>query len=94
MERGGTVLIFTAAGKDETLPVPINDIFWRSEVTITSSYAGSPQDHIEAMEKIRSRKISVHDMITHRFPLKDAGMGFKLVAEAGESIKVIIEPQK
>jgi L-iditol 2-dehydrogenase len=94
VERGGTVLIFTAAGKDETLPVPINDIFWRSEVTITSSYAGSPQDHIEAMEKIRSRKITVNDMITHRFPLKDAVQGFKLVAEAGESIKVIIEPQK
>jgi L-iditol 2-dehydrogenase len=94
VERGGTVLIFTAAGKDETLPVPINDIFWRSEVTITSSYAGSPQDHVEAMEKIRSRKITVHDMITHRFPLKEAVMGFKLVAEAGESIKVIVEPQK
>jgi L-iditol 2-dehydrogenase len=94
VERGGTVLIFTAAEKNETLPVPINDIFWRSEVTITSSYAGSPQDHVEAMEKIRSRKITVHDMITHRFPLKDAGQGFKLVAEAGESIKVIVEPQK
>ncbi len=94
VERGGTVLIFTAAGKDETLPVPINDIFWRSEVTITSSYAGSPQDHVEAMEKIRSRKVIVNDMITHRFPLKDAGKGFKHVEKAGESIKVIIEPQK
>jgi threonine dehydrogenase-like Zn-dependent dehydrogenase len=33
-------------------------------------------------------------MITHRFPLKDALAGFRLVAEAGESIKVIVEPQK
>jgi L-iditol 2-dehydrogenase len=94
VERGGTVLIFTAAGKSDTLPVPINDIFWRNEITILSSYAGSPQDHVEAMEKIRSRRITVHDMITHRFPLKDTVEGFRLVAGAGESIKVIIEPQK
>jgi threonine dehydrogenase-like Zn-dependent dehydrogenase len=33
-------------------------------------------------------------MITHRFPLKDTVEGFRLVAGAGESIKVIIEPQK
>jgi threonine dehydrogenase-like Zn-dependent dehydrogenase len=33
-------------------------------------------------------------MITHRFGLADVGKGFELVAKAGESIKVIIEPQK
>jgi len=94
VERGGTVLIFTAAGKDATLPVPTNEIFWRNEITIVSSYAGSPQDHIEALEKIRSRKVSVYDMITHRLPLAETSAGFKLVADAGDSIKVIIEPQK
>jgi L-iditol 2-dehydrogenase len=94
VDRGGTVLIFTAAGRDQRLPAPINDIFWRNEVTITSSYGGSPQDHVDAMEKLRSRKVAVQEMITHRFPLKDAGAGFRLVAEADESIKVIIEPQK
>jgi len=94
VERGGTVLIFSAAGKDAKFPVPINDIFWRNEVTITSSYAGSPSDHREALEKITSRKINVCDMITHRFSLAEAGEGFKLVVEARESIKVIIEPQK
>ncbi len=94
VERGGTVLIFAAAGKGVTLPVPINDIFWRNEVTITSSYAGSPDDHREALEKIASHKINVYDMITHRFGLAETGKGFKLVAEAKDSIKVIIEPQK
>ncbi|MCM8761322.1 MAG: zinc-dependent dehydrogenase [Candidatus Omnitrophica bacterium] len=94
VERGGTVLIFTAATKDAMMPVPINDIFWRNEVTVTSSYGGSPQDHIEAMEKIRSRKVSVYDMITHRLPLAETGRGFRLVAEAKDSMKVIIEPQK
>lgn len=94
VERGGTALIFAAAARDAVFPVPINDIFWRSEVTVMSSYAGSPADHIEALEKIASHKINVCDMITERLPLGQAGEGFKLTAEAGDSIKVIIEPQK
>ncbi|MDD5427687.1 MAG: alcohol dehydrogenase catalytic domain-containing protein [Candidatus Omnitrophica bacterium] len=93
VERGGTVLIFAAAEKDALFPVPINDIFWRNEVKIVSSYAGSPKDHIEALKKITSHKVNVYDMITNLFALKDTGLGFKLVAEAKDSIKVIIKPQ-
>jgi len=33
-------------------------------------------------------------MITHRLSLAETGLGFRLVAEAGESIKVIIEPHR
>lgn len=94
VERGGTALFFAAAGKDARIQVPINDIFWRNEVTLTSSYAGSPADHIEALKKIASRKIDVCDMITHKLPLAETVKGFKLVAEGKESIKVIIEPQR
>ncbi len=94
VERGGTVLIFSAAEKDSLFSVPINDIFWRNEVTITSSYAGSPKDHAEALKKIGSKKVNVYDMITHRFGLKDTIEGFRLVSEAKGSIKVIIQPQK
>jgi len=94
VERGGTILIFAATDKGLEIPLSINDIFWRNEVTIMSSYAGSPKDHIEALEKIASHKINVCDMISHKLSLKDTGLGFKLVCEAKDSIKVIIEPQK
>ncbi len=94
VERGGTVLIFAAAEKDALLPVPVNDIFWRNEVTIVSSYAGSPKDHIDALKKITSHKVNVYDMITNQFSLGETGKGFKLVAEAKDSIKVIIKPQE
>jgi L-iditol 2-dehydrogenase len=94
VERGGTILFFAAAEKDLMLSKSINDIFWRNEVTLTSSYAASPKEHLEALELLRSRKVNVKDMITHRFALADAGKGFKLVAGAAGSIKVIIEPQK
>lgn len=94
VERGGTVLIFAASDKDALIPVPTNEIFWRNEVTVLSSYAGSPADHVEALGKIDSKKVIVRDMITHRFGLADVVKGFKLVSGAREAIKVIIEPQK
>lgn len=94
VERGGTILIFSAADRDALLPVPVNDIFWRNEVTVLSSYAASPQEHVEALSKIDSKRVIVHDMITHRFGLSDTLKGFKLTAESRESIKVIIKPQE
>ena len=45
-------------------------------------------------ELIRARRVPVHEMITHRLSLAQTGLGFQLVAEAGESIKVIIEPHR
>lgn len=94
VERGGTVLFFAAAEKDLAVPKSINDIFWRSEITLMSSYAATPKEHVEALEVIRARKVNVRDMITHRLGLAQAGEGFMLVAGAGDSTKVIIEPQR
>lgn len=94
VDRGGVVLFFAAANKDTRIPLDINEIFWRNEITLTSSYAASPEEHLEALKLINAHKVNVKDMITHRFGLTDAQKGFKLVAEGKESIKVIIEPQR
>jgi len=94
VERGGTVLFFAPTDKDSQIPVPFNQLFWRQEITLTSAYAGSPSDYKEALDLIASRKINISEMITHRLSLAEIGLGFKLVAEAKESLKVIIEPQR
>jgi L-iditol 2-dehydrogenase len=94
VRRGGTVLFFAAAEKDAAIPLPVNETFWRTEITLMSSYAASPAEHEEALELIRSGKVNVREMITHRLPLAETGKGFRLVAEAKDSLKVIIEPQK
>jgi L-iditol 2-dehydrogenase len=91
-DRGGTVLFFAPAQKGVTVPLPVNDLFWRNEITLTSSYAASYSEHMTAMELIRQKKVNVLDMITHRLPLSETGHGFKLVEDAKESLKVIIEP--
>ena len=92
--RGGVILLFAPTQADTEVPLSINDIFWRRDVTVTTTYAASPDDCVEALELIRSRRVKVDDMITHRFGLADTGEGFRLVAEGGDSLKVIIKPQE
>jgi L-iditol 2-dehydrogenase len=93
VERGGTILFFAPTDPGIKISIPFNDVWWAG-VTMTSSYAAAPYDLALAIELIRARRVNVKDMITHRLPLAEAGRGFQLVAEAKDSIKVIIEPQK
>lgn len=90
VRRGGTVMFFGAADEGAALPLSINEIFWRTEVTLLSSYAGSILDHRVALELIRAKRVNVGDMITHRFELRDIMKGFELTAKAGKSLKVLI----
>ncbi len=94
VERGGTVLFFAPTAPGITTPISINDLFWRTDITLTTSYAGSPADYAAALKLIHARRVPAREMITHRLSLAEAGLGFQLVAEAQESLKVIIEPQR
>ena len=94
VERGGTVLFFAPTAPGVSLPVPINDVFFRNDVTLTTTYAGAPADLATAMDMIASGRVQVGEMISHRLGLAEAGLGFKLTADAGDSLKVIIQPQK
>ena len=93
VERAGTILCFAPTAPGINLPLPVND-FWRQSIKIMHSYGNSPSDALTAIELMRAKTIPVRKLITHRLSLMDAGLGFKLVAEAKECIKVIIEPHK
>ena len=93
VDRGGTLMYFATTNPGETLPVPIND-YWRNGITLMPSYGNSPYDAEAAIALIRSGRVPVGKLITHRLGLAEAAQGFQLVAGAGESIKVILEPQQ
>ena len=58
-----------------------------------TSYGAAPADIMTAIELIGNKTLPhLTEMITHRLPLEEAGLGFKLVAEAKDSIKVVIKP--
>jgi L-iditol 2-dehydrogenase len=94
VERGGTILLFAPTNPGVEIPLPFNEVFWGNDITLTTTYAGDRTDHLAALDLIRTGRVEVREMITHRLPLEDTSKGFQLVASADESIKVIIEPQR
>jgi len=91
VDRGGAVLCFATTEPGVNLPVPIN-AFWRNGVTLLPSYACNPMEIRIAMDLIAGGKIPIRELITHRLPLAETGKGFQLVADAGDSMKVVIQP--
>ena len=89
IDRKGTILLF--AIPDKNIEIPTVDV-WRNEITVTSSYGAAGDDLAEALELISSGKLDMNPLITHRLPLQKIQEGFRLVAEAKESLKVILEP--
>lgn len=93
VERGGTILLFAPTEPDVSIPINVWNL-WRNCNSIVMSYAGPPADTLISIELLRAGRVKVQDLITHRLPLAETPLGFKLVAEARESIKVIIEPHR
>lgn len=93
VDKGGIILFFAVPDPSVRIPVPVTD-FWRNEITLRTSYGASPQDIEESLAILTQKKLNVNDMITHRLSLEEAAEGFRLVATAGESLKVILEPNR
>ncbi|MGH7845707.1 MAG: zinc-dependent dehydrogenase [Candidatus Binatia bacterium] len=93
VERGGALLFFAPTAGGVTVPVPLFD-YWRNEISVLTTYAASPEDITESIEWIRSRRVKVREMITHRLGLNETGQGFQLMTGGRESIKVIVEPHR
>ena len=70
------------------------DAVWLAEYHFLPQRSVWPANLATALELISSHRVQVGDMITHRLGLEDAGLGFKLTAEAQSSLKVIVEPQR
>ncbi|PVX24830.1 MAG: alcohol dehydrogenase [Candidatus Bathyarchaeum sp.] len=93
VDRGGTILFFAVPDPTVKIPIPITQ-FWRNETTIRTSYGAAPRDLEEALQILAKKRVNVSDMITHRLDIREAAEGFRLVAEAGKSLKVILEPNR
>jgi len=92
-DRGGKVLFFAPSMPGETFPFPLYEL-WRDGIDIYFSYAGPPGDTVQALDLLKSRRVEVRSMVTHRLPLAETQKGFQMVAMAQDSIKVIIQPWK
>ena len=91
LENGATFVVFAVPAPGHDHPMPLNEL-WRREVTLRTAYGAAPADLAMALDLIAARRVRVDDLITHRLPLERAQEGFSLVADAGASVKVVIEP--
>jgi len=92
--RGASILFFALQSPDQILPLSLNEVFWQKGITLTSSYAASPEDHHEALELIQSKKINLQKMISHRLGFLEIAKGFQMAAKGDASIKIIIDPAR
>jgi L-iditol 2-dehydrogenase len=88
---GTTIIFFAVPAPGVNLEIPIN-AYWRNEVNIMTSYGAAPEDLDESYDWIKSGKVKVRELISHRFPLERVGEAFNVVCEKDESLKVIVEP--
>ena len=89
VERKGNILFFAVTEQDITIP---SVSFWRNEISLHFSYGAAPDHLREAFDLVQRGVIKVREMITHRVPLSSIERGFQLVAEAKNSLKVVVVP--
>jgi L-iditol 2-dehydrogenase len=87
--KGGKLCIFAPTEPKEKLQISPKDLFF-SEIQIIPSYSTSHLETRLALELIKSRRLKLKELITHRFRLEEAAEAFKTALENKESLKVII----
>jgi L-iditol 2-dehydrogenase len=94
VDRGGVVLFFAPMGADREFPLPFDKVFWRDDRTLTSSYGAGLTDLSRALALIESGRIDVTKIVTHRLPLREIQTGFDLMTQAGNSLKIVLDPME
>ncbi len=87
---GATVLLYGPPKKGETWAFDANRMFFQ-EITITGTYSAAPADIRRTMSILKNHVIDAEKLITHRFPLEQAGQAWEMTRAAGDSLKVMVE---
>ena len=87
--KGARVLFFMSTPEEDVLDLRPFDLYFK-EITLLSSYSCGPDDTHAARDIINAGIISAEKVVTHRFPIEDTEIGYRLTADAGESLKTLI----
>ena len=87
--KGGKLCVFAPIEPSKYLQISPKELFF-SEIQIIPSYSTSHLETRTALKLIKSGRINVKKLITHRFRLVDAAKAFKTASESKESLKVIV----
>jgi len=88
---GGRINFFGGLPKDRpTINFDSNLVHYK-ELVITATTACSTSDCWQATQIVNSGLVDLSDIVSQRFPLKDAVIAFA-VAEDRKSLKIVLEP--
>jgi len=86
---GGSTVFFTPAKPEETLTIQPNELYF-NDINIVTSYSCGPDDTGMSLEFIKRGVVTAEQLVTHRFPVERTDEAFRKVAEAGDSLKVLV----
>ncbi|MCX8070735.1 MAG: zinc-binding dehydrogenase [Thermodesulfovibrionales bacterium] len=89
LSPAGTVVFFSPANPQDVLTININELYFK-DISIVNSYSCGPSDTKEALDLIYSGFARPQMLITHRFSIEETKRAYLLVAEARDSLKVMI----
>ena len=89
-KKGGTVCLFAGFPKGKMSEIDPSIIHY-NELTVTGSTAYKRMDYLQAADMVRSGRIDLDAIVSHRFKLDDFREALE-VHMAGTGLKVIIEP--
>ncbi|MCS7124956.1 MAG: zinc-dependent dehydrogenase [Candidatus Bathyarchaeota archaeon] len=89
LRKGGKLCVFAPTRPEESLEISPKQLFF-NELQIIPSYSTSHVETREALELIKTGKLKVKALITHRFSLEDVAKAFKTALEDKRSLKVVV----
>ena len=87
--KGGKLCVFAPTQPGKYLQISPKELFF-SEIQIVPSYSTSHLETRMALGLIKSGRIRINELITHRFGLLDAAEAFETALESKESLKVMV----
>ena len=89
--RHGTIMLFGALEPKAAFPLSPNQLFWRSELKIVSSYGAGNVSFSRSLELIERGDINSEALITDCLPFTKVQEGFNIVVKAQNSLKVVLD---
>ncbi|HVN83741.1 MAG TPA: alcohol dehydrogenase catalytic domain-containing protein [Candidatus Binatia bacterium] len=87
--RGGTVVQFMGTEPNARLSLSTHDYYFR-ELRLVPSYSCGPRDTRAALELLSGGVVRAAHVVTHRFPLAQAGEAYRVAAEDKSAIKTLV----
>jgi L-iditol 2-dehydrogenase len=86
---GATVLLYGPSDPEIVIDLAPNRLFFE-EITLRASYSCGPQETRRTLGLLQEGALDAERLITHRFPLDQAGQALRLTANPGQGLKALV----